>query len=192
MSERCLYDFFKAASLHPPAIVDEEQLFIEDFVSKSVSPLVRGREMKGRKIVVFGQGYKNCHVTPLPLTQLPPAFRKWCSRHHCTGNSITVDICEKSSKINWHLESARDFARSEVVCVSFASNANDRGKFLAEVFFRWPDKKENGKKKTGKAHLKHQTILRFNARKHERKLCENRKKSLESHIRVTFRTIRVS
>tara|TARA_B100001094_G_scaffold171305_1_gene165645 strand:+ start:425 stop:1057 length:633 start_codon:yes stop_codon:yes gene_type:complete len=175
-----------------PQPTDDDQKFIDFFVSKAVSPLVRGQPLKGRKIAIFGCPHGRKVVSALPFSQLPPEFRKWCVSRKYTGfNSLTAEVLEPGFQFQWSLENVENLSKGEVVFISFAIEANARSKNLAEVKFRWFNKKDPTKKKTGVASIGHQTVLRFNARKHKKKKCENRQVALLHWLRLTLRTVKV-
>lgn len=175
-----------------PRFTDDDQKFIDFFVSKAVSPLIRGQPLKGRRIAVFGCHHGRKVVAAHPFSQLPPEFKRWCVLHRYVGfNSLTAEVLEPGFRFQWSLENAENLGKGEVVFISFAIEANVRGENLAEVNFRWFNKKDPTKKKVGVVNIGHKTVLRFNARKHKKKKCENRQVALLPWLRLTLRTVKV-
>ena len=173
--------------------VDDEQEFIDFFLSKAGSPLIRGTPLKTRRIAVFGEKYYWGGSVTFPLNALPLSFRKWCAAHNYTRfNSVLVNVYEeKTSNISWHMDATDSLRKAEVVSISFAARRKDRKKTLANFEFRWPDKKNPTKKKTSTISLEHGTVIRFDAIKHKRKKCEHRvAKTLHPRVNVTLRLIK--
>jgi len=173
--------------------VDEEQDFVDFFLSKAGSPLIRGTPLKTRRIAVFGEKYYWGESVTFPIKALPLSFRKWCVEHKYTGfNSVLVNVYEeKTSNIAWHMDATDSLGKGEVVSISFAVRRKDRKKTLANFEFRWPDKKDPTKKKTSTISLEHGTVIRFDAIKHKRKKCEHRvAKTLHPRVNVTLRRIK--
>ena len=174
-----------------PQVTDDDQKFIDFFVSKATSPLVRGQPLKGRKIAIFGCPHGRKVVAAHPFSQLPPEFKKWCVSHKYTGfNSLTAEVLEPGFHFQWSLENVENLSKGEVVFISFAIEVNVRSKNLAEVKFRWFNRKDPTKRRTGMASIGHETVLRFNARKHKKKKCENRQVALLPWLRLTLRTVK--
>jgi len=185
----------KTATAPETAKTDDVQEFVDFFLSKAGSPLIRGTPLKTRRIAVFGEKYYWGEAVTFPITELPRSFRKWCVEHKYTGfNSVLVNVYEdKTSNIAWHMDATDSLAKGEVVSISFAARLKDRKKPLANFEFRWPDKKdpEQKKKKTSILSIEHGTVIRFDAIKHKRKHCEHRvAKTLHPRVNVTMRRIK--
>lgn len=186
----------KTATAAETANTDDVQEFVDFFLSKAGSPLIRGTPLKTRRIAVFGEKYYWGEAVTFPINELPRSFRKWCVEHKYTGfNSVLVNVYEdKTSNIAWHMDATDSLAKGEVVSISFAARLKDRKKTLANFEFRWPDKKDpeqKKKKKTSTLALEHGTVVRFDAIKHKRKHCEHRvAKTLHPRVNVTMRRIK--
>ena len=173
--------------------VDDEQEFVDFFLSKAGSPLIRGQPLKTRRVAVFGEKYHWGGGVTFPINALPLSFRKWCVANKYTGfNSVLVNVYEdKSSNIAWHMDATDSMQMGEVVSISFAAHRKHRKKPLANFEFRWPDKKDPAKKKTSTVLLEHGTAIRFDAVKHKQKKCEHRvAKTLYPRVNVTLRRIK--
>lgn len=173
--------------------VDDVQEFVDFFLSKASSPLIRGNPLKSRRIAVFGERYYWGKDVTYPINTLPLSFRKWCVTHKYTGfNSVLVNVYDdKSSNIAWHMDATESMQSGNVVSVSFAARREHREKRLANFEFRWPEKKDIAKKRSRTIVLQHGTAIRFNAIKHKQKKCEHRvSKTLHPRVNVTLRRIR--
>lgn len=171
----------------------DEQEFINFFLSKAVSPLIRGQPLKTRQVAVFGEKYYWGVDATFPINALPLSFRQWCVTNKYTGfNSVLVNVYQdKSSNIGWHMDATKPMAKGDVVSISFAAYPEHRNKTLAMFEFRWPDKKIPTKKKTSAVLLDHGTAIRFDAIKHEKKKCEHRvARTLYPRVNVTLRRIK--
>ncbi len=172
---------------------DDEQDFVDFFLAKAGSPLIRGSPLKTRRIAVFGEKYYWGDSVTFPFDTLPLSFRKWCVAHQYTRfNSVLVNVYEdKTSNIAWHMDATDSLRKGEVVSISFAARRKDRNKTLANFEFRWPDKKDPSKKKTSTLTLEHGTVIRFDAIKHKRKSCAHRvAKTLHPRVNVTLRLLK--
>ena len=173
--------------------VDKEQDFVDFFLAKAGSPLIRGSPLKTRRIAVFGEKYHWGDSVTFPFNTLPLSFRKWCAAHNYTCfNSVLVNVYdEKTSNIAWHMDATDSLRKGEVVSISFAARRKDRKKTLANFEFRWPDRKDPTKRKTSTLTLEHGTVIRFDAIKHKRKSCEHRvAKTLHPRVNVTLRLLK--
>ena len=172
--------------------LDDEQEFVDFFLSKARSPLIRGAPLRTRRIAVFGERYYWGESVTFPINQLPLSFCKWCvSNNYKDFNSVLVNVYDgKFSNIRWHMDATNSLQKEEVISISFAALRKHRKKPLADFEFRWPDKKGHSKKKTKTISLEHGTVVRFDAVKHRRKQCEHRvTKTLRPHVNVTLRKV---
>ena len=154
--------------------------------------MFRGKPTKNRKVAVFGKRYYWGSEVTYPIDSLPKSFREWCAANKYTGhNSILVNVyTDAADNIGWHMDDTRELAHGEVVSVSFAAHTQDREKTLATMEFRWPNKSIPGTKTIKKEHLKHGTVVRFDAVKHKKKQCEHRvAKSPLPRVNVTMRRL---
>lgn len=170
-----------------------EQDFVDFFVDKTRYPLCRGRSAASRKVAVFGEPYFWGEDVTHPLSELPESFERWCDANGLTtrGNSVLVNVYpDAKSYIGWHSDSTSRLDSPLVTSASFAIRKEDRGASLAEMEFRWPLKKSPGKWRVKKQTLRHGTVVRFDARKHEAKRCQHRvAKTLLPRVNVTFRKL---
>jgi len=174
--------------------VDVEQQFIDYFLSKAVHPKWRGKQLKGRRVAVFGKKYYWGEDATYDIKFLPQSFKKWCKVNKYTGyNSFLVNVyTEAADNIGWHMDDTTNLEGSEVASVSFATKPKDRDKTLAVMEFRYPNKKDtDGAKIVKKETLKHGTVVRFDAQKHKKTSCEHRvPKTLCARVNVTMRRLR--
>jgi hypothetical protein len=174
--------------------VDIEQQFIDYFLSKAVNPKWRGKQLKGRRVAVFGKKYYWGEDATYDIKFLPQSFKKWCKMNKYKDyNSFLVNVyMDASDNIGWHMDDTTNLAHGEVASVSFATKPSDRDKTLAAMEFRYPNKKEaSGAKTIKKESLKHGTVVRFDAHKHKKTSCEHRvPKTLCARVNVTMRRLR--
>lgn len=170
------------------------QEFVDFFVDKARHPLYRGRLIDSRKVAVFGERYFWGDDVTHPHSALPESFNRWCEANGLPmrDNSVLVNVYpEAKSYIGWHSDSTSRLDSPLVMSVSFAMRTEDRGSRLAEMEFRWPLKKSPGTWRVKKQALRHGTVVRFDARKHEAKRCQHRvAKTLLPRVNVTFRALR--
>lgn len=176
-----------------PGRVDLEQQFVDYFLTKAVNPTWRGKKLKGRRVAVFGKKYYWGDDATFDIKYLPQSFHKWCNTNKYTGyNSFLVNVyTELSDNIGWHSDDTTNLKSGEVVSVSFAAKVQDRSKTLANMEFRYPNKKDpSGGRILKKEALKHGTVVRFDAHKHKKKQCEHRvPKTLCARVNVTMRSL---
>jgi alkylated DNA repair dioxygenase AlkB len=170
----------------------DEQEFVDFFTGVAKHPQFKGKPSTNRKVAVFGQKYYWGEDVSHPMSAIPASFKKWCIEHGYSSskcNSILVNVyTEASNNIGWHMDSTVKLKRPQVTSISFAMNAKDRGKQLAEMEFRWPSKEDPKKKTIKKEAIKHGTVIKFDAIKHKKKSCEHRvAKTAHPRVNVTMR-----
>lgn len=170
---------------------DKEQDFIDFFVKVAKNPGLRSKKMKSRRVAVFGKPYYWGSDVSFPIDKLPLSFRKWCAHYKYTDhNSFLINVYDdKKDNIGWHYDDVSNLEACEVISISFAMRKQDRGKVLSHFEFRWP--KKDGEGTIVKSEdLKHGTAIRFDAKKHKKKLCEHRvAKTLVPRVNVTMRKL---
>jgi len=183
----------KVAADASTASVDEQE-FIDFFAGIAKNPLFKGKPTTNRKVAVFGQKYYWGDDVSHPLSAVPKSFKTWCVAHGYSSkcNSILVNVyTEPSNNIGWHMDSTAKLKGPQVISISFAMKVQDRDKKLAAMEFRWPSKQDAKKKTIKKETLKHGTVVRFDAVKHKKKLCEHRvAKTTVPRVNVTMRLLK--
>tara|TARA_B110001450_G_C17517444_1_gene439084 strand:- start:73 stop:798 length:726 start_codon:yes stop_codon:yes gene_type:complete len=177
----------------PTESVDEQE-FIDFFAGIAKHPLFKGQPTTNRKVAVFGQKYFWGDDVSHGLSAIPKSFKSWCRAHGYSSkvNSILINVyTEPSSNIDWHSDTTTKLKKPTVTSISFALKVKDRDKKLAELEFRWPSKQDPKKKTVKTQTLRHGTVIKFDALKHKKKLCEHRvAKTALPRVNVTMRLLK--
>jgi len=176
-----------------PKAKDRVQTFLRAFEALAKPPLFHGKPIQGRRLVCFGPTLWGRDVSR-KIDELPTAFRKWCTEHGFVNyNSVTASVYTLATDhLPWRTIDASILEDPEVMIISFALRKEHRTKKLADVEFHWKNTK-GGSHDSGLCEMRHESTLRFNARKHAKRSCRHSiRKALYPRIDVEMRRVRKS
>jgi hypothetical protein len=197
MAPREITHFFLPKPKGVPEAAEEgrwtHQAFIDAFWGAARQP-ARGGLGAASRVLVYGPPHQWGPEVTRPLSELPPAFSRFCAHNKLEGfNSVTVQFFDGLKKSeDWHFEGTRGLRSGEVTAVFFSLKRKYRACDLGRMEFRFRDRSssDRGAKKVKAEAISHGKILRLDAFKHRAKGCDHRLvRGSRAGIAVTLREL---